>query len=1468
MTMCPLLRSISLRLPALLMSAMLATPLLAQQFSITAGSITTCVGVLEDSGGPAAPYNNNENFTVVICADTPGDGISLNWLIFNLSGAQPNPDRIRIWDGDNTGETFLGEYTGNGLQGLVVSATPANSTGCLTVQFISNGTGTGNFAASITCFTPCDRPEAIASMSEAAPALICVGEQISFDGTASTAAPGFNIVSYEWEFDDGSTAAGPTASHSFTEPGEYIVQLNLVDNNGCVNSNVVDLQVLVSTTPVFTGTIESVVTCFGASVDLVGVVTPVTWTGLPDANFGEGVFLPDDVGQPFTSSLSFTQFEPGQTLNDIGDILSICVEMEHSFMGDLVLQVYCPNGQTLIFHQQGGGGTYLGSPNDTDSNTNPVIGECWNYCWSPTATNGTWVDNSNAGAANTTTAGTPPAQSLNPGTYEPVGTFNSLLGCPLNGEWTYQSTDLWGADNGFICSWSINFDPSIIPDVTQFTPSINGASVDSAGWTGPFLTADPNNASIATADITTPGTYDYVYSATDNFGCTYDTTITVTVEPQMVIDAGPTVTLCNDPVPMAGEIVANGPPEDCNYQIELEDTWGDGWNGAQLTVTVAGVSNTYTMTAPSPQFISIPVSSGQTFVVSFAPGAFNNEHSFAVYNGTGGLLYQSPLGPATGVAYNGIVDCSGGVSNTVWSWSPVTGLTDPSDPETDVYVTSPTWYYLTAYPTGNPDCAVIDSVQVIPDPSIDAGLSAVLSFCAGTPDFLMTDSLLGTPDATGVWTNGAGAVVPGLFQTLSTPGGQYTYTVTSPSGCVATSTLNITVIPLDDPTCCGIPDAGLPDTSCDLTIDLSATPGNTGVGQWFGPVGASFADPFSAITTVTVQPGMGGAHWFYWRENDGAFCNTVDSVQMTFTDAIVIDFNANDAVCEGNCDGNAEALVSGGNAAVAMNFQWSNGVAGAGADQITNLCPDEYSVTVTDDNGCTASATVLIELPDPGIDAGISTTLEFCAGTPDFLMTDSLLGTPDANGVWTDGAGATVPGLFETLTTPGGQYTYTVTSAAGCQVFSTLDITVIPADDPVCCGVPDAGLPLLSCNLSIALSATPGNTGVGRWFGPAGAVFDDAFAPATSVTLQPGMGGQHWFYWRENDGAFCNTVDSVLMTFTDPLTIDFTTSDAVCYTYCDGNAQALVGGGNAAVALDYNWSTGVAGPGADQISDLCAGDYTVTVTDDNGCAITSSVTISEPPLLEISSLTFEPVTCSGECSGRVIVDDARAVSYSYDNASTWSASSVLEDACEQPYLVWIRDQAGCLGSRLVVVTGPPPVVSGFLWGPQPANINAPSIRFINTSTGAERYTWDIAGLMSTTEENPTYVFSDREPGNYEVCMVAYNMNNCADTTCQTVVIEDILFTYIPNSFTPDGDGLNDTWGMSVNIASITSFELSIYDRWGGVILTSTDPLMQWNGAAQNSGDILPQGVYTYRITYEVKETQTRKELMGHVTLIR
>jgi len=1179
-------------------------------FPITAGQINTCTGALLDSGGQGAGgYQNNENYTAVICADVPGESISLNWITANLSTAGTAPiDRIRIWDGDNTSAPLLGEYTGTQLQGLIVSASSSNPTGCLTVQFTSNNTGTGVFAASITCYTPCERPTAVASVvGEALPALVCVGETVSFDGSLSYPAPGYTITQYTWDFDDGTTASGPTATHSFDEPGEYVVQLNLQDDNGCVNSNLVDLQVLVSTTPSFQGTIQSQEFCYGATVDLNAVVTPTTWSAMPEINFGPPIQLPDDIGVPFVTEVTFTEFGPGQMLLDVNDLLSVCVEMEHSFMGDLVISMSCPSGQSVTFHQQGGGGTYLGVPVDNDAQPN-VQGTCWTYCWSPTASNGTWVDNA---------GGTLPS-----GTYASLNPMSGFVGCPLNGTWTLTFVDLWGSDNGFVCNWQLNFDPSLFPDLTEFTP-VMGSTVDSAAWSGPGVVIDPNDPLHATATPSAPGDYDFTFSVTDNFGCAYDTTVTITIAEPLGVEAGPDIILCNDPLPMAG-VVAGGATPNCTWTLTLYDSGNNGWGGlfsqASVTVSVNGTSSNYTLAAGGQASFSIPVTLGATITISYSEAILgsNFQNSFTLFNDQGVPVYQSGtslLGPASGQHYSGTVTCGGGSGLTEYSWSPTTGLTDPTSLTTNVFVTSPTWFYLTAYPAGWPECASVDSVLVGPDPSIDAGADAEITLCASEPAFDMTDALDGTPDSGGVWTNAAGATVPAQFDPMTGASGTYTYTVTSPNGCQATAQLTITVIPASDPVCCGIPDAGLPAHSCDLTIALSATPGNlANLGTWSGPPGAVFADPHAPQTTVTLPPGSGGTHWFYWTETS-AHCNTVDSVQMTLTDAI---------------------------------------------------------------------------LPN-------------------------LVGT-----------------------------------------------------------------------------------------------------------------------------------------------------NVLCFGYCDGTIVSTPTGGNG--TLQYAWSNGVTGSAT--IDGLCPGQYQVVVADDNNCTGTASLTITEPPLLEIDALASVAVTCSGDCDGQVMVMDASAVTYSYDGGATWGPSPVGTDLCEGIHQVQIRDADGCLGVGTVTVTGPPPVVADFAWGPNPTTIEDPHIEFLNTSTGSQYVHWDIAGFMTSDSNEPEYTFDYREPGVYEVCLVAWNYNNCRDSICKNVVIDDILFTYVPNAFTPDGDGHNDVFGMSVNIDVITKFEMMIYDRWGQLVYSTDDTHKPWLGSFRNSGEVLPTGVYAYRILYEIRGQETTKELMGHVTLLK
>jgi len=562
---------------ATLATLVLTSAAAQDSFLISEPEINTCQASLQDTGGEAGGgYQNNENFITVICPDSPGMAVSLNFnatpFNLSLSGVEP-ADRLSIWDGPNETHPLLGSWTGNDSPGIVSASyvNVQNTGGCLTVRFTSNSSGTGRFAAFISCAVPCEPPTASAIIVGASqlPVLACQNEAITFDGSASTAVEGFSIAEYKWDFGDGTvdSLSGTVVNHAFTTGGEHLVQLYLTDDNDCASTNSVDLRVLVSTTPLFNGaSLADTTVCLGQPVTLDATgIAAANWSAMPNVDFGAGLYLPDDASEPFLSTLTLTGFAPDATLQDIADLASICVSMEHSYMGDLLISMICPNGQNVYLHAQGGGGTFLGLALDGETDP-PTPGVCWNYCWDPDATNGTWAENE--------------GEILPSGSYQSVQPMTQLIGCPLNGDWTFSVTDLFGADDGFVCSWGINFDPDLYPGAFTFTPVLGLSDPDSAHWSGANLTTDPADPLVAQVNTPEPGTFAYVFAVTDNFGCTYDTTVTVTViAPDLSLQGidGPSVIEGTDPVQYTA-LGAGADVTGFNWTLPPGWTWYDDLN--------------------------------------------------------------------------------------------------------------------------------------------------------------------------------------------------------------------------------------------------------------------------------------------------------------------------------------------------------------------------------------------------------------------------------------------------------------------------------------------------------------------------------------------------------------------------------------------------------------------------------------------------------------------------------------------------------------------------------------------------------------------------------------------------------------------------------------------------------------------------------------------------------------------------
>jgi gliding motility-associated-like protein len=954
-------------------------PLFGQIFNMYNGIETTCSGSFQDDGIAGGPYSNTD-YTFTICPATPGDVIQVEFVAFSLF-TSPNPnnsDRLFIYDGDDVTANTLGSYTGNALQGLPVTGTVVNTTGCLTFVFDVSPSSTGTFPgweAIITCTTPCAPPTAEAAILDPPPLGaeqtigVCLGQDITFTDMGSFAEPGFNIEYWIWNWDDGTfdtLTSAADVTHAFSEPGEYIVNLSVEDNNGCRNLNLQPLQILVSTIPIFNTDFDSPV-CLNEPIEIdANPIQSVTWTALPPQVVAGETFLADGAGFSYSSSLVFDFFEPGATLENCDDFLDVFVNIEHSYLGDLGFSLTCPNGTVvnMLSFPNGGGGTFLGEALD-DPTMDPGIG--FDYGWAPGQTNGNLDEQTNIPVGGPT-----PGNAVPPGTYQSEEDLCNFVGCPLNGEWTFSVSDNLGADNGYIFEWGINFDPSLFPDITTFTPII-GLEIDSSFWEGPNIINTSSDGNIIETLYTTPGTYQYTYFATNNFGCTFDTTITVEAIEGPSITAGPDLFVCDEAVTLQAALTGPNTPN-CSadagtYNVcygnnetltgtYCPDNPGDGITFMEITF-LSGTLNTF-----ADQLL---IYDGDNTGAPLLANVFNFDLTglnFVATNPSGCITWQlisDDFGSCEDGQYQEWeinVSCPGD-SPLVWSWDPPTGLSNPNVQNPSVLVEQATLYTLTAYPVGLPGCVISDQVLVSPDPNADPGLDTDTTFCYNSALSSLTNYLGGNPTPGGTWVNlGTGETVNNIFNpTDYVDGLTATFEYTISNGlCEGNSILEITVLPSTDNTCCQTNALTGPDAiACGPTYQLiGSTP--LGTGTWTGPENVTFSDANDPNAIVTFLSSGYEDITLTWTDSNGAFCEASDDVVVSFSEPLEIQLVPSDAICFDQCTGTAIVIPSGGTAPNSIyNFLWSSGAPGVIPQARDSLCMGSHMVTVVDDLGCADS---------------------------------------------------------------------------------------------------------------------------------------------------------------------------------------------------------------------------------------------------------------------------------------------------------------------------------------------------------------------------------------------------------------------------------------------------------------------------------------------------------------------------------
>ena len=593
--------------------------------------------------------------------------------------------------------------------------------------------------------------------------------------------------------------------------------------------------------------------------------------------------------------------------------------------------------------------------------------------------------------------------------------------------------------------------------------------------------------------------------------------------------------------------------------------------------------------------------------------------------------------------------------------------------------------------------------------------------------------------------------------------------------------------------------------------------------------------------------------------------------------------------------GNASCDVCNGTATVDIptppcpeyeieSITWSPG--GEIGETITGLCPGWYTVNILYANDAGYEYTLIdsVEVIDEGGELTVDTEVfsEQCSGS----CNGSVTFTP------TSGEGPYSYDLDGEINSTGeftdlcvGTYPITITDANGCEYNSTITIeseatlglAVSTQNDPTCYGLSDG---------SITVETLGGVGEVTYTWDPenpvGGGTFNTLPAGDYTVTAVSSLG--------------CEETITITLGQPDEFHADLTSFDAICHGEASGitvvdtvyNAQGDPNN------VSYNWTPnpfGEDGIGVDSAYSLTAGEYVLTLTDDNGCSFITNFVIGEPEPLEFVELGMHPALCRKASfqSGKGVVFAAAVggiSDYTYEwvnlateetsTLSTWSGLNAGE------YQITATDQNGCTLTEIVKLDSITPVAKFSVNSDQlDENCEGTEVVeaiFTNESYGyandldpdAEKvFYWnldfpDADWIITedlTVEPDTSYNGEDI----YTVCLVVQNENDCVDTTCKDLVVHVQPEFVAPNIFTPGG-GVNDIFTFEFRTLGISEFNCVIVNRWGKEIIQLTDVTQGWDGT-DKGGKEVPEGVYFY--TYQAISTNgTQFKGQGNVTLVR
>ncbi|MFW5673661.1 MAG: PKD domain-containing protein [Rikenellaceae bacterium MAG02] len=667
------------------------------------------------------------------------------------------------------------------------------------------------------------------------------------------------------------------------------------------------------------------------------------------------------------------------------------------------------------------------------------------------------------------------------------------------------------------------------------------------------------------------------------------------------------------------------------------------------------------------------------------------------------------------------------------------------------------------------------------------------------------------------WSNGLGN---GITVTAS-PTITTTYTVTGSDtiGCTATTEVTVSVNPTPDisPTS----DQTLCHNTQTTAINFTSFVPNT-VFNWINNnssigLAANGTGDISSFTvtntgtapqtsTIIVTPSF---------TNNGLTCtgqsdtfliivNPVPALTMAQTDTVI-------------CYGKSVLISVSG----AMTYQWSNNLGNNSTILVTPDANSTYSVTGTNQYGCTSSVSASIvvnPVPDVGINPD---SIEICDNT-----TITLVASGANTYLWAGGLGANA----SITITPHNTTTYVVTGTNqyGCTssarskviVHPLPVVTINPNNSEICLGD------------TISLVANGAQTYL--WSGGLGTNNSLSVSPQVSTTYNV-TGTNQW-------GCTASVSANIIVHPLPNLTIS-PHNISICY----GESTTLTANG----AHTYQWSNGSSNQSI-TVEPLFSTTYYLTGYSIYECVKIDSaqVMVNPKPIIDFIA---EPLSGCEPLSVKFINNSDNGTYYWYfgdgNSSNIYSPIHIYNNDGVYTVTLIVKNQYNCSDTltKFNYITIYPSPIAGFSIFPLITTEDDGRVKILDESYGATSWYYDFG---EENEQND--IFTDREPnyiytnaGNYTIIQIVANEYNCYDTAYNNVIIKPSTMFYIANSFTPNADGLNETFmPLGFNVP-IKDYEFRIFDRWGKQLFYTTDLYVGWDGKYKD--EFVKQDMYVYSI---------------------